>query len=268
MKIIHTSDWHLGQNFMFKERKTDYHSLQQDSQDRLNQILKNPIPSESMESIREKIDSAEKQKSELNGEKGAVRALLEENEKRVASHRRQLDEANRQKKEYIRWNALNELIGSADGAKFRKFAQGLTLETLIEKANIYLDMLNRRYLLKRSESFELTIEVIDTFYGDQVRPTDNLSGGESFLVSLALALGLSDLSSQKTAVESLFLDEGFGTLDSETLETALSAMETLNATGKTIGVISHVEALKERISAKIEIKPLSGGISRVEVTAS
>jgi len=250
------------------KRKTESHSLQNDSEGKLNEILKNPITRNSMESILEKIHSAEKQKSELNGEKGAVRALLEENEKRVEGHQQKLEEATRQKNECLRWNALNELIGSADGAKFRKFAQGLTLETLIEKANIYLNMLNRRYLLKRSEFSDLAIEVIDTFYGDQIRPTDNLSGGESFLVSLALALGLSDLSSQKTAVESLFLDEGFGTLDSETLETALSAMDTLNATGKTIGVISHVEALKERISAKIEVRPLSGGVSRLEVTAS
>ncbi len=250
-----------------EKRKTENHSLQKDSRDKLNEILKNPITRNSMGSILEKINTSEKQKSELNSEKGAVRSLLEENEKRVEGHRQKLDEANRQKKECLRWNTLNELIGSADGAKFRKFAQGLTLETLIEKANIYLDMLNRRYLLKRSESSDLAIEVIDTFYGDQVRPTDNLSGGESFLVSLALALGLSDLSSQRTAVESLFLDEGFGTLDSETLETALSALDTLNATGKTIGVISHVEALKERISSKIEVRPLSGGISTLEVTA-
>jgi len=250
------------------KRKTESHSLQNDSEDKLNEILKNPITRNNMGSILEKLNDAEKLKSELNGEKGAVRALLEENEKRVESHRQKFEEATRQKKECIRWKALNELIGSADGAKFRKFAQGLTLETLIEKANIYLNMLSRRYLLKRSEFSDLAIEVIDTFYGDQIRPTDNLSGGESFLVSLALALGLSDLSSQKTAVESLFLDEGFGTLDSETLETALSAMDTLNATGKTIGVISHVEALKERISAKIEVRPLSGGISRLVVTAS
>ena len=106
---------------------------------------------------------------------------------------------------------------------------------------------------------------IDTFFADKIRSVENLSGGESFLVSLSLALGLSDITSKRTNIESLFLDEGFGTLDAETLETALAAIDALNASGKTVGIISHIETLKERIFNKIEIKPMSDGTSRIYI---
>ena len=249
-----------------EKRKTESLSLKKDSQEKLEKAIEKPLTEESMESVVSRADATEKQKAELISDAGAIRAQLEDNEKRKRDHQKKVDEEALQAKESKRWNDLNGLIGAADGAKFRKFAQGLTLETLMEKANIYLEMLNRRYVLKRSETSDLAIEVMDTFYGDQVRPTDNLSGGESFLISLALALGLSDLSSSRTTIESLFLDEGFGTLDPETLETALCALDTLNASGKTIGIISHVEALKERIPAKIEVRPVSGGVSEIEVS--
>lgn len=159
---------------------------------------------------------------------------------------------------------LNGLIGAADGAKFRRFAQGLTLSHLVYLANQQLDRLHGRYQLQHQPSDNLTLEVLDTWQGDSVRDTKTLSGGESFLVSLALALALSDLVSAKTSIDSLFLDEGFGTLDNDTLETALSALDSLNASGKMIGVISHVEALKKRIDVQIEVKKHSGlGISEL-----
>jgi len=160
---------------------------------------------------------------------------------------------------------LNGLIGSADGAKFRRFAQGLTLEHLVYLANQQLQRLHGRYQLQRQSSDSLALEVLDTWQADTVRDTKTLSGGESFLVSLALALALSDLVSAKTSIDSLFLDEGFGTLDNDTLEIALDALDNLNASGKMIGVISHVDALKERISAQIKVKKRSGlGISELE----
>ena len=153
---------------------------------------------------------------------------------------------------------LNGLIGSADGAKFRKYAQGLTLEYLIHLANGQLDRLHGRYQLQRQDSENLAIAVIDTWQGDAVRDTKTLSGGESFLVSLALALALSDLVSHKTSIDSLFLDEGFGTLDADTLEIALDALDSLNASGKNIGVISHINTLKERIAVQIKVKKHNG----------
>ena len=160
---------------------------------------------------------------------------------------------------------LNSLIGSADGAKFRKFAQGLTLNHLVYLANEQLNKLDGRYQLQCQQSDTLSLQVLDTWQGDSVRDTKTLSGGESFLVSLALALALSDLVSNKTSIDSLFLDEGFGTLDNDTLEIALVALDNLNASGKMIGIISHVEALKDRIDVQVKVEKQSGlGISTLD----
>nr|WP_261817330.1 AAA family ATPase [Vibrio gallicus] len=159
---------------------------------------------------------------------------------------------------------LNALIGSQKGDKFRKFAQGLTLENLVYLANKHLKRLHGRYELKRNLEDGLALQVMDLWQGDVVRDTKTLSGGESFLVSLSLALSLSDLVSHKTSIDSLFLDEGFGTLDPETLDLALDALDTLNATGKMIGVISHVSALKERVPVQIKVSKKVGlGESRL-----
>jgi exonuclease SbcC len=166
--------------------------------------------------------------------------------------------------EFDLWQQLNGLIGSADGAKYRKFAQGLTLDHLIYLANQQLQRLHGRYQLRRRSLGELELEVIDTWQSDAARDCKTLSGGESFLVSLALALALSDLVSHKTSIDSLFLDEGFGTLDPETLEVALDALDSLNASGKMIGVISHVEALKERIPVQLKVHKAGMGISSLE----
>ncbi|MTD40874.1 exonuclease subunit SbcC [Erwinia sp. CPCC 100877] len=163
------------------------------------------------------------------------------------------------------WSHLNHLVGSREGDKFRRFAQGLTLDNLVWLANRQLNRLYGRYLLQRKESDSLELEVVDTWQGDAVRDTRTLSGGESFLVSLALALALSDLVSHRTRIDSLFLDEGFGTLDARTLDIALDALDALNASGKTIGVISHVEAMKERIPVQVRVRKINGlGISRLE----
>lgn len=163
------------------------------------------------------------------------------------------------------WQHLNSLIGAADGAKYRKFAQGLTLDHLVYLANQQLARLHGRYQLARRSSGELELEVIDTWQGDVARDCKTLSGGESFLVSLALALALSDLVSHSTSIDSLFLDEGFGTLDGETLEIALDALDSLKASGKMIGVISHVEALKERIPVQLKVsKGVGLGYSSLE----
>ena len=168
-------------------------------------------------------------------------------------------------RQYQIWAHLSGLIGSSKGDKFRKFAQGLTLNQLILLANRQLEQLHARYLLRRKNEEELSLEVLDTWQGDTARDIKTLSGGESFLVSLALALGLSDLVSHKTRIGSLFLDEGFGTLDPQTLETALSALDCLNASGKMIGIISHIESLKERIHTRIEVTKKNGlGYSRLD----
>jgi exonuclease SbcC len=158
------------------------------------------------------------------------------------------------------------MVGSYNGNKFAKLAQGITLDQLIHLANNHLRLLSTRYELQRSEQKKqlLEIEIIDSFQGDAIRPLNTLSGGESFIVSLALALGLSQLASQKIAIDSLFLDEGFGTLDEESLEMALYALNLLQSSGKMIGVISHMEALKERIPLQIKVIPKGDGTSFLE----
>lgn len=174
----------------------------------------------------------------------------------------QIAEANVRLEE---WQHLNGLIGSAQGDKFRTFAQGLTLDQLVRLANQHLQRLDGgRYLLARAGT-GLALSVLDTWQADAQRDTRTLSGGESFLVSLALALGLSDLVSHKTRIDSFFLDEGFGSLDPDSLDVALDALDSLNAQGKLIGVISHVDAVKERIPVQIQVRRTRGlGHSRVE----
>jgi exonuclease SbcC len=160
-----------------------------------------------------------------------------------------------------RWSALSRLIGSADGKKYRNFAQGLTLEIMVSYANNQLSKLSDRYLLIRDKEEPLELNVMDNYQAGEIRSTKNLSGGESFIVSLALALGLSRMSSRNVRVDSLFLDEGFGTLDEDSLETALSTLAGLRQEGKMIGVISHVGAMKERIGTKIVVQPVREGRS-------
>ncbi len=165
------------------------------------------------------------------------------------------------------WESLNELIGSSNGHKFRIFAQGLTLETLLTYTNRHLQEFARRYYLQRVPGSDLELQVIDRDMADEVRSVHSLSGGESFLVSLALALGLASLSSNKTQVESLFIDEGFGSLDQETLDVAIASLDTLQALGRKVGVISHVAVLVERIGVQVVVEKLGGGQSKVTTKA-
>ena len=168
-----------------------------------------------------------------------------------------------QKKECQRWDKLHALIGSSDGKKYRNFTQGLTFELMVSHANRQLEKMTDRYQLMRDEQQPLELNVVDNYQAGEIRSTKNLSGGESFIVSLALALGLSKMASRKVRVDSLFLDEGFGTLDDEALETALETLSGLQQGSKLIGIISHVAALKERISTQIDIAPAFGGRSTV-----
>ncbi|ADO74789.1 AAA family ATPase [Stigmatella aurantiaca] len=165
------------------------------------------------------------------------------------------------------WKTLHELIGSADGKKFKVFAQSLTLDALLLHANAHLQELARRYRLMRVPGHDLDLQVVDQDMGDEVRAVASLSGGESFLVSLALALGLASLSSETAQVETLFIDEGFGTLDPQTLEVALATLDALQATGRQVGIISHVSGLAERIGVQVRVVKQGGGRSRLVVEA-
>lgn len=162
------------------------------------------------------------------------------------------------------WAKLNEIIGSADGKKFRLIAQEYTLDVLLSYANLHLGMLSNRYLLQRIPN-TLGLQVIDQDMGNEVRTVYSLSGGESFLASLALALGLASLSSSRMQVESLFIDEGFGSLDPVTLNIAMDALERLHNQGRKVGVISHVQEMTERIPVQIKVSRMNSGKSKVEI---
>jgi len=162
------------------------------------------------------------------------------------------------------WAKLNQLFGSSTGAKFKVLAQGYTLDVLLAYANEHLKELTKRYTLQRiGDSLGLQVSDLDML--GEVRTVHSLSGGESFLISLALALGLSSLSSNRMKVESLFIDEGFGSLDGDTLRVALDALERLQTQGRKIGVISHVVEMTERIATQIQVVKAANGRSRIEL---
>ncbi|MGI9276346.1 MAG: AAA family ATPase [Endozoicomonas sp.] len=231
----------------------------------LQNLLKTPLTDQTIEQIGEQLGSVETELQHLSEQQGEIRQTLTDDQNKRRQQSELFDDIDRQKARFATWDHLNSLIGSARGDKFRRFAQGLTLDHLIYLANRQLEKLHGRYQLSRKSGEELSLEVLDVWQGDAARDTKTLSGGESFLVSLALALALSDLVSHKTSIDSLFLDEGFGTLDAETLEIALNALDSLNASGKMVGVISHVESLKERIPTQIIVRKEVGlGYSSLE----
>ena len=161
-----------------------------------------------------------------------------------------------------KWMRLDALIGQADGSKFKKYAQQFTLEILLEYANQHLDSFAPRYQLRRGNE-ALSLLVVDRDFGEETRTVHSLSGGESFLVSLGLALALATLSSERVRVESLFIDEGFGSLDADTLNTVMEALDRLQSQGRRVGVISHVHDMAERIGTQIRVEPTGRGRSRV-----
>ena len=236
------------------------------AEDTRGELLKEPKTDHPADVLQQQLDDTSASLKTVTQQQGELRATLASDDKLRRDRASLFEQIDAQRQRYDLWQRLSSLIGSADGAKYRKFAQGLTLDHLIYLANRQLMQLHGRYQLSRKVVGDLEMEVLDMWQGDVARDTRTLSGGESFLVSLALALALSDLVSHKTSIDSLFLDEGFGTLDSETLEIALNALDSLNACGKMIGVISHVEALKERIPLQIRVaKGVGIGYSTVEV---
>ena len=162
-----------------------------------------------------------------------------------------------------RWAKLNKLIGSADGAKFKVIAQSYTLNLLLLHANKHLSYLSKRYKLQQVPD-TLALQVIDCDMCDEIRTVYSLSGGESFLISLALALGLSSLSSNNLKVESLFIDEGFGSLDKEALTKAITVLEQIGE-NRMVGVISHVDDMKEGIAQQLSIIKSHDGSSRIKI---
>jgi exonuclease SbcC len=236
-------------------------------QEEIDELQKSDDAALTVEMLAEKKAAADTALDQNNQRTGDLRRRLEEHGENAKRHGVIVQQLEAQQKEYQRWDALNRVMGDAQGMRFSRFAQRLTLLNLLGRANQHLKKLSARYILiNEGDENGDELFVIDTQHGDDRRSVNTLSGGESFMVSLALALGLSDLAGKNTRINSLFIDEGFGSLDQETLDTALSTLERLqHETNRTIGIISHVAALKERITTQIELTKDAGGRSSITI---
>ncbi len=243
-----------------KRREQDW-ELRNAEVQRLGQL--GPEPEEDQETLEGLIQDLEDQRRHNDERLGGLKQELaqqEELKQRLAQFQQ---EQSQRLALCRRWERLEGLVGSADGKKFRLYAQALTFRRLIDRANSHLMEISGRYQLAASDQDPLDLNVRDLFQGGAIRSVRNLSGGESFLISLALALGLAG-SAQGMKVQSLFLDEGFGSLDDQSLETVMDCLAALRQQGRQIGVISHVAALRERIAVKIQIRPGPQGWSTLE----
>lgn len=247
--------------------KTELEQSLRETEAQLHHETAKELTIEPAETVENRISETESEIATLNQEIGSINQVLNDDKQRKKQYSEIADSIELQQKEHQRWHNLDRLIGSADGKKFSRFAQGLTLARLTGLANRHLLRLSDRYQILKSPEKDLELQIIDRYQADVVRPMSTLSGGESFLVSLALALGLSDLASRKVQINSLFIDEGFGTLDADTLDIAISALENLQANGKSIGIISHVEALKDRIGTQIQVSKQPGGASKIRIVS-
>ncbi|WP_352309191.1 AAA family ATPase [Psychrobacter sp. W2-37-MNA-CIBAN-0211] len=233
------------------------------TQQALEQKLATLMTEQSRDTLAEQHHQIQTDIDQLSQKIGAIDQKLTDNHNQKGQQVAQLVAINAQKQKLQVWQQLHILIGSADGKKYRTFAQGLTFEVMISHANSQLQKMSDRYLLIHDDNNPLELNVIDNYQGGDIRSTKNLSGGEGFIISLALALGLSQMASHNIRVDSLFLDEGFGTLDEESLDIALDTLTSLQQEGKLIGIISHVQALKDRILTQIKVEKLSGGFSQI-----
>jgi exonuclease SbcC len=214
---------------------------------------------EEVAALQEKLDAAQRRAGAIDNQLAADAAARGE----AAALMLKIESA---RADLAIWQAVDEAIGSASGDKFRRFAQGITLDHLVALANRHLSALAPRYRLERAAASDLSIHVIDRDMGDERRATRSLSGGERFLASLSLAIALSGLEGRQAFVDTLFVDEGFGSLDAETLDLAIDALEALHGCGRKVGVVTHVAAMIERIAVQVRVEKLGNGRSRVKIT--
>ena len=230
----------------------------------LQELFKQKEAIENPDRLPETIEKQQETNRENERQLAILDAQILQQEKNKSMQQQMTKELDDKQGIAERWAKLNKLIGSADGTKFKVIAQSYTLNLLLFHANRHLSYLSKRYRLQQVPD-SLALQVIDGEMCDEVRTVYSLSGGESFLISLALALGLSSLSSNNLKVESLFIDEGFGSLDADSLRTAMEALEQLQMQGRKIGVISHVQEMSERISVQVRISKKVNGKSVVTV---
>lgn len=221
-------------------------------------------------SWKERASTLQDEIGNIREEMGVLREKMEQHEEaknQASQFTKELQEA---REAFRTWETLDRIIGVGDGDAFKQFAQSLNLQELVDRANVRLLRLNPRYTLAvaRGDNGEpkLNFVIRDRHHADHERPLTTLSGGETFLVSLALALALADFRRIDMPIETLLLDEGFGTLDQETLDIAMSTLRQLQQESEQqIGLISHVEMLKERIDTRIIVEKIGNGRSILSV---
>jgi DNA repair protein SbcC/Rad50 len=234
----------------------------------VDHLRSDDLEAEDREALALALSTSREEEAALNQELGEKGARLQKNLELRRTAAELQEQAQTKGGELVDWRDVDNAIGSPNGDRFRLFAQSLTLEQLIQLANVHLDTFSKRYHLARSPASDLALHVTDRDMGDEERPTRSLSGGERFLVSLSLALALSGLEGHDFAVDTLFIDEGFGSLDLNTLDIATSALETLHSRGRKVGVITHVAAMIESIPVQVKVETLGGGSSVVRVVGA
>ncbi|MDR0281409.1 MAG: AAA family ATPase [Paucimonas sp.] len=236
----------------------------QERDDRVQQHQALNLSERSLDELQQALLASQQQLEQHEHQCAELRARQAEDQRRQQASQSLAERIGAAREDMLRWGRLNDLIGSASGDTFRKIAQGYNLDLLVHHANHQLRQLVKRYRLKRGGS-QLGLLVLDTEMGDELRSVHSLSGGETFLVSLALALGLASMASSTLRIESLFIDEGFGSLDPESLQLAMDALDGLQAQGRKVGVISHVQEMHERIGVQIQVRRQGNGLSTLEV---
>ncbi|WP_026777489.1 AAA family ATPase [Polaribacter sp. Hel_I_88] len=256
------------QKELIKEKQIKLNTLKETNQKAIESLNASKNFEIAEDDIKVSLQELKTKKDTLSAEKGEIKEAFRKDQEIKNRNQEIYKKIDEQTAVCTTWRDLYKIIGSSKEA-FNVYVQRLTLKHLLDLANVHLFNLNKRYSLKMEQDYkpkeELNFNLIDHYQTDQARLVDTSSGGEKFIISLALALGLSDLASKNVKIDSLFIDEGFGTLDSNTLETVISTLETLQSQGKMIGIISHVENLKERIPTQIKITKKSNGISVVDV---
>ncbi|MBO4295382.1 MAG: hypothetical protein J5863_01305, partial [Desulfovibrio sp.] len=244
------------------DRQARLEAVLADAAKDLEPLLAQAAPERGEEALASFLEEAKARRSLLDQSQGRLAQELKADDDSLALTSQTRAEIAALEPALAEWTTLNRLVGQSDGQKFARYAQGLTLKALAQAANRQLERLSGRYRLAASRDEELEFVVLDRYRGERERSTRNLSGGESFLVSLALALGLAEFSRGEVRVQTLFMDEGFGTLDRQAMETAVAALLALPPdSGSLVGIISHVEELKERIKTSISVTPHAGGPS-------
>ena len=228
-------------------------ALRRNSAGRISVLGEEDNPYFEMEDLNALLEENESSLEKATTDVGSITERLRNDERERDRVQKKQNDLEKAREEYSIWADLNVIAGSADGKKLMKYAQGFTFRELIKAANVRLKDFSDRYILKADEKNELCFNVIDLDNNNEERPADGLSGGETFITSLALALGLSSMNSASLSIESFFLDEGFGTLDPEYLERATDALLRIREEGKTIGIISHVESLRDSIPVQINV---------------